>query len=192
MSENLDEATGRSTDEPLTGRAGLEHDAGYAPMPAEAQEELTANEAAEEKADHRGTSEANIVTHIAGVDMPKNMTLTLEQGVKALSDARAADREQADIDQADQIRTEVDKLRGDGPEQAAESKAGTAADEPNLEKDFEKVLNHPKIREAFSSRMAEAQAAKENYSKAVDLANQFARACMPKYWKALLPCGRCR
>ena len=89
MSENLDEATGRSTDEPLTGRAGLEHDAGYAPMPAEAQEELTANEAAEEKADHRGTSEANIVTHIAGVDMPKNMTMTLEQGVKALSELRA-------------------------------------------------------------------------------------------------------
>jgi hypothetical protein len=159
MSENLDEATGRLTDEPLTGRAGLEHDAGYVPMPAEAEapEELTANEATEEKVDHRGTSEANIVTHIAGVDMPKNMTMTLEQGVKALSDARAADGEQADIEQADQIRTEVDKLRGDGPEQAAETGAGPADNEPDLEKKLEKVLNHPKIREALSSRIAEAQ-----------------------------------
>jgi hypothetical protein len=174
MSENRDEATGQSTDEPLTGRAGLEHDAGYVPMPAEAvaPEELTVKEAAEEKADHRGTSEANIVTHIAGVDMPKNMTMTLEQGAEALSDVRAADREQADIDQVDQIRAEVDKLRGDGSEQAAETRAGPTDDEPDLDK----VLNHPKIQKALSSRIAEAQVAKETYSKAVDLANQFARA----------------
>jgi hypothetical protein len=159
--------------EPLTGRAGLEDAAGFVPFKEDDRdeapaEELTARQAANELADERRTRESDIKT--VGLNLPKNVTLTLDQASKALSDERDADKALADDEDADRIRKEVDKLRGEGEEQeekpakAKEAKAKDAdtvdADEPDLEK----VLSHPKVREALDKHVTEHETARQAYT----------------------------
>ncbi len=130
-------------------------------------EELTTREAAEKLDQVRGTSEANIVTYTAGADLADNMTMTLDQGAKALTDAREADQAQAEIDDTAKIKKEVDELRGTKEE-------AKPALEP--EPDIEKTLNHPRVKAALEQHIQETEAVKQNYSKAVDVANTFAQA----------------
>lgn len=171
MNENRDEATGQfSSDEPVFGQAALEQEAGYVPMPKEPDEteELTAQEAAAKLTESR-TDEADIVTHSAGIDIPDNMTMTTEQAAKALTDARGAEEAQAEIDDADKLRKEVDELRGVKPENE------TKAEEP-AELDVEKTLNHPKIRDAIASHISEAETARQNHVTGLAGATQLAEA----------------
>jgi hypothetical protein len=175
MSESRDEATGQfSSSEPLVGRAGIEHAMGYVQMPEDKEqpEELTVQDAAERVTESR-TAEADIVTHVAGVDMPDNMTMTLEQGAKSVADAREADEAQAEQDEIDQIRKEVDDLRGEEAKQAKEAKPEAPS---SPEADVEKFLAIPHVKDAVEKQIREVEGARQAYSQGVDIANQFAQA----------------
>src|SRR4051812_19315423 len=120
--------------EPAFGKEGIERDAGYVPFKdeteatAEPQEELTVAEAAELIS---GTPESEIKTYSALDSLPDNVTLTLEQATNLLSDERAADESQAELEAADQIRKEVDELRGEN------AKAAEATPQTEIGKDPE-------------------------------------------------------
>jgi hypothetical protein len=166
--------------EPLTGRAELEAKHGFVPFKEEkeepAAEELTAREAAKQLVEERGTRESEVRT--VGLNLPKNVTLTLDQAAKALSDERAADRDQAEIDDADRLRKEVDKLRSEGEEQeekpakSKETKAEKDADPAHAadsdEPDLEKVLSHPKVKEALDKHVSEAETTRQRFSEGLD------------------------
>ena len=48
--------------------------------------------------------------------------------------------------------------------------------EGELEPDLEKALSNPKIKDAIASQISEAESARQTYSNAVNVANDFARA----------------
>ena len=184
MSDTRDEATGQFAAEPeqLFGKAGIEHDAGYVPMPEEKEEpeELTAREAAEILAAQSHTAESDIQTYTDGVNLPDNVTMTVEQAAKALTDAHEADAKQAELDKDEAIRKEVDELRGVKPEAEEGSKQpAQEAQSPKdgeLDPEIEKALSNPKVKEAIAAQINEAESVRHTYSKAVDTANDFACA----------------
>ena len=170
MSEDNGQFT---TPDSAYGREGLEREAGFVPMPdkakeeASAAEELTEKEAAAERAKQLSGSESNIVTHVAGADFPDNMTMSPEQAADALSDSREADAEQAKIKAEKALQKEVDELRkADGIAEAPPA----AEQEP----DIEKVLSHPKVREALDKHVSEHETARQAYSQGVDNAQRLA------------------
>jgi hypothetical protein len=167
MSESRDEATGQFTPEPETyfGAEGVARDQGYVPMqdePAE-EDELTVAEAAQQLTDSRGTAENDIVTYSPFGDLAENVTMTIEQASKALTEAREADEAQATMDETKRLQKEIDELRGTKPE-AAETKTNLADDPKFKEAVAIEAANHAK----------EADDAKQKYSAAVENADHIA------------------
>ena len=79
----------------------------------------------------------------------------------------------------------MDKLRGEKPtdEKAAEEAKGTVSDDTvkeakpgELDPEVEKALSNPKIQAALSQHVAEVETARQTYTQAVSVAQQFARA----------------
>lgn len=176
MSENRDEPTGQFTSaEPLFGQEALEHDAGYVPYKddetAAEPEELTAKEAAENLTLSR-TPESAIKTY--GLDLPDNVSLTIDQAAKIAADVREADALESEGNEAQKIRDEVDELRGVKPdaEQAAEAKAAEPA---TPESDVEKFLAIPHVKEAVEKFTGEVETVRNQYSQALNAANDIAR-----------------
>ncbi|WP_369723661.1 hypothetical protein AB8Z38_06750 [Bradyrhizobium sp. LLZ17] len=148
------------------------------PDEEESPDELTIEDAAEKLSDSN-TPESEIVTHIAGADLPDNMSMTVEQASKSLSDARTAEDAEAERLKADQIRKEVDELRGDKPadDQPKETKAeNQPADSNDLpihdDPDIAKALSKPKFVEAIKAYDNQVQ---QQVTQAVEQANDFAR-----------------
>jgi len=178
-----DESTGQfSSAEPLYGQAGLEHDAGFVPFQDgaadEEPEELTAQEAGEKWA-QSSTPESEIRTYSGVAELDANISMTLEQAAKIVSDSRDADDAEADDAEAAKLRKEVDELRGVDPEAKAKDAAAKPEAAPvkdgELEPELEKALNHPRIKEAISSQIAESETARQTYSKAAEIAMNFAQ-----------------
>jgi hypothetical protein len=155
--------------EPAYGQEGLERAAGYVPMvdefKPEEPAELTKDEAAKRLKELSG-SESSIITHTSG--LPDNVTLSLDQAAKMVADARGADEAQAELDGTKAAQKEVDKLRGTKP----------AAQQIETEADIEKVLSHPKIRDAISAKVTEAETQRTHYEAAVTEASKFAIASL--------------
>lgn len=162
MSER-DESGQFSSAEPVYGREGLERDAGYAPLPEEKNDsdDLTVAEAAEQLS---STPESEIRTHSAIPDLEDNVSMTLEQGAKALSDMNEADQLEADGNEADKIRAEVDALRGTEAQPV----------KPIEDLTPEKVLEHPVFKETFDKLTSETEAARQTYQANLEAATRVA------------------
>jgi hypothetical protein len=171
--ENRDAAGQFAPAEPAVGREGIERDAGYVPYKEETTEappdELTVQEAAEELHLSR-TPESEIKTYSPVNDLPENVTLTLEQAAKFHSDEKAEASATKEAAEADRIRAEVDELRGVD----AEAKSEAISSDPHA--DVEKLLAIPHVKEAVEKFSSETEAVRQQYSQAVDVANEFARA----------------
>lgn len=167
MNENHDASTGQfaSPGEPLAGRAALERDAGYVPFQEEKKpdEELTAKEAAAEVAENRPEHETKVIE----TGLPDNVSLTIEQAAKFVTDADAAEKAKLEELRAEQIRKDVDGLRGlDQPPADAETPAF----------DPEKALEHPQVKEAIEKVTAETEAARLQHVSGLAAATQMAEA----------------
>ncbi len=186
--ENRNEAGQFASAEPAFGLEGVEREAGYTPFKEEKAEdeaggELTVREAADEVvAQHQGTAESDIRRYSPLDDLADNVTLTLEQASKMLSDEHAADTKAAEEAEADRLRAEVDELRGVKPE-AAEKESGAKAAEPptpavegELDPEIEKALNNPKIQAAISQHVGEVEAARQHHVAGLNAATQIAQA----------------
>lgn len=179
MNENHDADTGQFVPaEPLTGREGLEHDAGYVPYEeegAEAEENLTTAEAAENLALSR-TPESAIKTY--GLDLPDNVSLTLDQAAKITSDVRKSDAMEAEDSEAQKIRDEVDALRGVKPEAKSTEPAQPQleGDDVSTDDEIEKALSNPRIAEALSRQIGEAEQTRQQYAAGIDAATKIAQA----------------
>lgn len=183
-----DSDTGQFTSaEPLFGQAGIEQDAGYAPMPErereETPDELSVREAAEElDRQHSAPADATIRTYFDGNDFAgETETVTLERAAKDLTEVHAeeaAEREAADLEK---VRAEVDKLRGVDPEAkdkpATEEEAVADGADPELA-EIERALNNPRVKSAIQQQIGETEQARQAYSKGVEVANEFARASL--------------
>lgn len=176
MNENHDGETGQfaPSEQPLlTGQAGIEHEAGYVPYQPEEKEkddgELTVAEAAEQLAESMPESEVRTYSPLD--DLPANVTLTVEQGAKLLSDQLAAERADAAEKEAAQIRKEVDELRGTEQE---------TAKEPAF--DPEKALEHPQVKEAIERVTRETVEAREKHVNGLAAATSIAeQSILGKY-----------
>jgi len=165
------EAPRNDSTEPAYGREGLERAAGYVPLktePDEAPEDLTAKEAAEKRLKDLSGPESKIVTHTPG--LPANVTMTTEQAADMLAEARDADAAQAEIDGKKAAQKEIDKLRGEKPTEAKP--------EMESEPDLDKVLSHPKVRDAITERVTAADAQREQYETGVAEAGKVAIAAL--------------
>jgi len=180
MSENRDETTGQFTSaEPLYGLASVEQDAGYVHLPEENKEEpdgLTMEEAAERYSARLSSPDASIKTISPFSDLPDNLALTLEQAHKIKSDAKEADEAQAELEADEKLRKEVDELRGvdAAKETAAKAEASEIGKDPQA--DVERFLELPHVKEHVDRWNAETEVVRQTYSKATDIANDFARA----------------
>jgi hypothetical protein len=183
MNEQRDESTGQFTSaEPLVGLAGIEHEAGYVPYKEEpAGEEAEASELTVEEAADRLTAsrtpEADIKTYSPLRDLPENVTLTIEQAAKIRTEMGEADAAQADLEKNEQIRKEVDELRGAKPEETAKEAESTSP-----EADVEKFLAIPHVKQAVDKLTGEAETVKQTYSQAAEIAQDFARASFIEYF----------
>lgn len=183
MSENRDESTGQFTSaEPLYGLAGVEQDAGYVHLPEEKKEgteDLTVAEAAERY--NSRTPEAQIKTYGAIDHLPDNVALTPEQAHKLVSERKAAEAAQAEKEEADNLRKEVDELRGVKAENEAADADKAAEAKPaeskpgELDPDVEKAISHPKVRAALEAHVSQVEGVRHQYTQAVEQANDFAR-----------------
>jgi len=168
MSDNRDEATGQfaPAETPLYGKEQLEHEAGYIPFKDEtaSDEDKTYDTPSEAADDYVSrTPESEIKTYSA-VDLPENVTLTLEQAAKLTADAKDAEREQAEKEQADLLREEVQKIRGEDAK-------------PEEPFDVAKALERPEFKEAFEARTAEIEktrAEAETHKQAFEVASDVA------------------
>jgi hypothetical protein len=158
--------------ETLTGRAGLENDAGFTPHvdettpPKEREEFDNAKEAAERLRQLSAPSSTPIARPVL-TGLADNVTLTAEEGAKIVAEGRTADREQAQLDSDKALKKEVDAIRP-----KAEPVAAPVSDED----DVERALKNPRVAAALEARVTEADTARETYTKQVGLANQFAAA----------------
>ncbi len=169
-----DEGTGQfAASELLTGRAAEERDAGYVPYkeePIDDTGDLTVEEAVEQLAS--STPPADIKTYSSLDDLPKNVSLTVEQAAKIKSDMDAADSTQAENDEADRLRAEVDKLREASKPKTEDS--FEVGKDPQA--DVEKLLAIPHVKEAVDKLTGEAETARQNHVAAVDAATEMVRA----------------
>ena len=170
-----DEATGQfESAEPAYGREGLEREAGFVPMVQEGEdvpEELTVGEAMDKIAELNSTPDSDIRTHVAGADLPENMSLTLEQAAKISADGHGADAAQAELEETAELQKEVDKLRGVDPDAKA-----PVAEPLTPEAEVEKFLAIPHVKEAVDKLTGEAETARQNHVAAVDAATEMVRA----------------
>lgn len=180
--ENRDGDTGQfAPAEPLVGLAALERDAGYVPYvpdePKEDEEALTVTEATDYLASR--TPESEIKTY--GIDLPDNVTLTVDQAEKIITDMEAADHGQAALDANEETREWHDDLMGVKPD-VKEAVAEAAKETPppltndGLDPEVSAALSNPKIKAAIDQQIGASEAVRVQYSQAVEVANDFARA----------------
>jgi hypothetical protein len=164
MNENRDEATGQfTTAEPLVvGREANEIAHGYEPY-HEPEESVSQEEATAQVEALSEAPASNLKTY--GIDLPENVTLTAEQAANMLTEARKAEAEQAERDEQDRLRAEVDELRGEQPQQTKPA-----------EIDPDKALEHPKVKEAIERVTADVETAKQHYSAAIEQADHLQSA----------------
>lgn len=169
MSDNRDEETGQFTpEEPIVGREATEIASGYVPYKPEPEEDpadikVAAWAREKLKSYENSTPTSDIKTY--GIDLPDNVTMTVEQAAKTLTDIRKAEADQAELDHDEAIRKAVDERRGVKPEVEAE---------PAI--DVEKVLANPKIKSAIEQQISEAETIKQTYSAAIESADQLQSA----------------
>ncbi len=179
MSESRDEATGQFAAEApqYFGQEGIEREAGYVPLQddtkAEEPGELTLAEAREQLDQQlAATPESEVRSYVSGTELADNVTMTEEQGYKAISDMEAADKAQADQAQTEALQKEIDDLRGVKPEPA------------KIE-----LADDPKFKEAVAIEAAnhakEADEVKQRFSAAIENADQIASAAFRAKFPAL-------
>jgi hypothetical protein len=160
------ESTGQfQSSEPLTGRAGLEKAAGFEPMPKSADKPddfADAKEAAAELIEKRKSASDRSGMAFAEIraDAPANRTMNLDQAVDMLADSREADAMQAKLDSNKALQAEVDALRGKQPADAQQPQIETEAD-------IDRALNHPKVRDAITAKVTEAETQRAAYEAGV-------------------------
>ena len=164
MSER--DESGQFSSAEVYGRKSLERDAGYVPLPEQKDDsgDLSVLDAAEKLDQLSSTPESDIRTHSALPDLDDNVSMTLEQGAKALSDMNEADQLEADGNETAKIRAEVDALRG------AEAQPA----KPIEDLTPEKVLEHPAFKETFDKLTSETEAARQNYATNIEAATRLA------------------
>ncbi|MGK7056883.1 hypothetical protein AB4853_10415 [Bradyrhizobium sp. 1050_B9_N1_2] len=120
MSENRDEATGQfAPSEPLIGRAGLEHDAGFKPMPASEPEAEPDFKDARDAADASTGPEAVPLVEVFyqktadGERIDGSETVTPERAAKDLTAYRNANADSAAKSISGDFAAEIDKMRAD-------------------------------------------------------------------------------
>lgn len=183
MNENHDADTGQfAPAELLTGREGLEHDAGYVPYkdPEEAEpEELTVEDAAQALTD-QATPESEIKTYSGITELDDNVSLTVEQAAKLLVKEADADAKARDDAEAERIRREVDELRGEKPAEAKPTEPAQPQLEPadiaTDDDEIERALSNPRIAEALSKHIGEAEQTRQQYAAGLDAATKIAQA----------------
>lgn len=172
MSER-DESTGQFTEAaPAFGIAGVEKEAGYVPFKEETSEdnsELSISEAAEQ-IETAHTAESDVRTYSPFSDLDSNVTLTEEQGAKALSDMEDAEAKAREDEINARVQKEVDELRGEDKSKAEAEKAEDA------EPDLEKVFSHPKVREALQQQFTETEETRAEYQRNLQGAQAIALA----------------
>ncbi|RZM98712.1 hypothetical protein CWO91_36810 [Bradyrhizobium genosp. SA-3] len=150
------------------GEEGLLRDAGYVPYKddsaSEQPDELTVDDAAANLTASR-TAEAEIRT-FSPIDLPDNVALTLDQAAKLRSDAIDAERTQAQQDEDENFRKEIDELRG----VTTEEKVAEPAFDP------EKAMEHPQVKDAIQKVTAETEAARLQHVSGLAAATQMAEA----------------
>ena len=165
-----DEATGQFAAEApqYFGREGIEREAGYVPLQDDTKPEepgeLTLAEAREQLDQQlASTPESEVRSYVSGIELADNVTMTPEQGYKALSDMEAADKAQADQAQTEALQKEIDELRG----VKEEAKPQFTQDDPKFKEAVAiEAANHAK----------EADEVKQKYSAAIENADQIASA----------------
>ncbi len=191
-----DESSGQFTSaEPLFGKAREEADQGFKPMVTAPDDDITFDNA-KEAGDILAMARQDMPDDVNPIEMqvtatgekaPANETMSVEQAALALT----AYRDGQNLDFAKSLGSdfaaEIDKLRGDAPAEEGEQqqveakpRAETPADaEPKpgeLDAEIAKALKHPQVREAVEQELGKAAQAHQQYSSAVDVAQQFAVA----------------
>lgn len=176
MNENHDAETGQfASGEPLFGREALERDAGWTPLKDEKDENdgLSVKDAAEELTEARAEDPE---IRVIETGLPEDVSLTVEQAAESLIAATAADQEkQLDELRAEQIRKEVDDIRGADAEAKEIDKPEVKAEAAAPEVELERFLQNPHVKETFEKFASEVEAVKSGYSQALDTANALAR-----------------
>lgn len=126
-------------------------------------DDLTVQEAA---AAHEKPETAMLVRSL---DLPDNVTLTMEQAGQKLSEARKGEKNLAEIEADGKLDEEVEKVRPKKEESAA------AESDDDIAKTFRK---HPKVRDALVHEAAENEAVRIQFRQASDAALNFGRAAM--------------
>jgi hypothetical protein len=161
-----------SETEIATGRESVEALHGYKPLEEDKRkdDDLTAREAAAARAK---PTEA-ILTR--SLDLPENVTLTMEQAGEKLSEARRADKAAKQVEEDDKLAQKIDAERGEIEEAPkAEKAAAPESDDEHVEK---LIRKHPKVAEKIVQHARETEAAKSAFRQATDTANNFGRAAL--------------
>lgn len=170
------------------GRDAVELKAGFVPMPDDKKpednkSELTAQEAAEEVAEHRkpATTFAEGTSLYSG--KPLNETVTPERAARDLADQRREKAAEIEAAEAQDVAAEVDKLRGESPEAKAEvppaNEATPAAPrDDGLDHDVAEALQKPQVRKAIEEEITRADAARTTYEQAATQTLEIARATL--------------
>jgi hypothetical protein len=103
--------------------------------------------------------ERPIALHESGLE--DRITLSAEQAAKRVAEAREADVAQAELDGTKAAQKAVDDLRnahGVEPQKPQHTES---------EPDIEKVLSHPKVRDAISAKVTEAETQRQHFETSV-------------------------
>jgi hypothetical protein len=146
-----------------TGREAEERANGYRPLKEERDEidsdRTSIRDAANDRA--KELQERPIEVHESGLD--EKVTLSVEQAAKRIEESREADAAQAELDGTKSAQKAVDDLRGEQPETEPRQPQLSIESEP----DIEKVLSHPKVRDAISAKVTEAETQRQHFETAV-------------------------
>jgi hypothetical protein len=148
------------SNEPVYGREAEERAAGYKPLKEDRDEIDSDRSSIRDAANDRAKElqERPIEVHESGLD--EKITLSAEQAAKRVADARKADVDQAELDGTKAAQKAVDDLRGETEPRQPQIEYGS-------EPDIEKVLSHPKVRDAISSKVTEAETQRAAYESSV-------------------------
>jgi hypothetical protein len=150
------ETTGqfRSSERP-TGREAEERAQGFRPLKEDRDEPegLTVRDAATDRA--KAHQERPIEVHESGLD--DDVTLSAIQAAKRITEAREAEAKQAEIDGTKAAQKAVDDLRGETPAEVGQPQQIEA------EPDIERALSHPKVRDAITAKVTEAETQRAAY-----------------------------
>jgi hypothetical protein len=172
--------------EPAFGQEGVLRDAGYVPFKEDnaEPEELTVAEAAEAHAAESlaatsRTPEGEIKTYSALDGLDDNVSLTIEQAAKIKADDEDADRRAAELAEDERTRNEVDELRGekkaDKAELPAQEQPSRSPSNTEIDPEIEKALSNPRIAEAISKQIGEAEQQRSHYSAGLEAATTIAQ-----------------